>query len=160
MRINRGDTVTMLRGKDAGRRGRVVKVLPSASAVVVEGVNVFKKHMKGDGRDKQSGIIDVAKPVHISNVKVICPACSKPTRIRYEVKGAKKTRVCKKCGKPFEKIELVGSSAEKTEKAAEKKKPVVKKKTVRKTAASTSASKKTMTPAKKKPATKRSTTKK
>ena len=100
MRLKKGDMVKLLTGKDAGRQGRVLKVLHDKRMVVVDSINVYKKHMKGDGKQKQSGIIDIAKPVDISNVMLVCPSCQKPSRVGFDLKDGEKTRMCKKCGKP------------------------------------------------------------
>jgi large subunit ribosomal protein L24 len=86
-----------LTGKDAGRQARVLKIVPSSSRVVVEGVNIYKKNMKGDGQKKKSAIIDITKPLPISNVMLVCPLCGKPSRIGYQEKNGKKIRICKKC---------------------------------------------------------------
>jgi large subunit ribosomal protein L24 len=102
MKIHKGDTVKILVGKDSGRQGRVLKVLSLRELVVIEGANVYKKHFKGDGKKKQSGIIDIAKPMSISNVMVICPSCGKPTRVGYKGVGAEQARICKRCGKTID----------------------------------------------------------
>lgn len=102
MKIRKGDTIKILVGKDAGRQGKIVKVMPGSSRIVVEGINIFKKHMKGNGKDKQSAIIDISKSVHRSNVMVICPHCGKPTRIGYSAVNGAKVRVCRKCKKTFD----------------------------------------------------------
>jgi large subunit ribosomal protein L24 len=99
MKIKKGDTVKMLYGKDAGRQGPVVAVNTKKRQVVVEGLNIYKKHIKGDGRTRVSEIIEVTKPVPVSKVMLICPFCNKPTRVGYKIEGDKKVRICKKCGK-------------------------------------------------------------
>jgi large subunit ribosomal protein L24 len=123
MRIRKGDTVKVLVGKDAGRQGRVLKVVPGSSRVVVEGINIYKKHLKGDGQKKKSAIIDITKPLPISNVMLVCPSCGKPSRVGYQEKGGEKSRVCKKCGEVIDTVK-----EEKTEdKPADKKAPSKKK---------------------------------
>jgi large subunit ribosomal protein L24 len=102
MKIKKGDTVKVLVGKDTGRSGRVLTVLSKQDAVVVDGLNVFKKHVKGDSRLKKSAIIDIAKPLHISNVMLICPACSKPSRVVMKNVDGSFVRICRKCGKSVE----------------------------------------------------------
>lgn len=121
MRVRKGDTVQVLKGKDARRTGRVLKALHGRRKVIVEGVNIYKKHLKGDGRTKQSGIIDLAKPLDVSNIMVVCQECGKPTRVGYEIKGKKKTRICKRCGK-----NPAGKPVAETEKKETKKKPTKK----------------------------------
>ncbi len=145
MKIKKGDTVKILVGKDAGRQGRVLKVLAKEKKVVVDGLNLFKKHVKGDNRNKRAAIIDIAKPVDVSNVILVCPSCSKPARIaRKEVDGSL-VRVCKKCGKSVEsgstKAANEGKTAtKKTAKSVEKKVETKKEPTVRKSKSKTRTS--------------------
>lgn len=112
MKLKKGDTVKVLIGKDAGRTGRILKVMPKNDEVIVDGLNLFKKHTKGDNRLKQSAIIDISKPLHISNIMLVCPACSKPSRLAMKNVDGKTVRVCKRCGKAVEAKKTV----EKTEK--------------------------------------------
>ena len=116
MKIKRNDTVKILYGKDAGKTGKVLKVLPAENKIVVEGMNVFKRHLKGDGRKRKSEIADIIKPMSVAKVQLICPACKKPTRVGME----KGERICKKCNKKVSEV---------TEKKEETKKKVTKKKT-------------------------------
>ncbi|MDD3661915.1 MAG: 50S ribosomal protein L24 [Candidatus Dojkabacteria bacterium] len=106
MKVRKGDTVKVMIGKDAGRQGRVVKVLPEEDRVVIEGMNVYKKHVRGDGRNRQSAIIEISKPVHVSNVMVICGSCGKASRIRFSVDGGRKTRMCVKCGGRLDRVSV------------------------------------------------------
>lgn len=100
MKVKKGDIVKVKIGKDRGRQGRVLKVLPEENGVIVEGINMYKKHIRGDGKEKESAIVDVVKPIDASNVRVICEACGEPTRIGYGEVDGKKVRICKKCDKP------------------------------------------------------------
>lgn len=115
MKIRTGDTVKILYGKDKGRTGIVVRVLRKDNKVVVEGMNVYKKHLKPDanqGADEQeSGIVEIIKPMHVSKVMLVCPNCGKPSRIAIEREDGMKYRVCKKCGKRIK----TGERAEKVE---------------------------------------------
>lgn len=111
MKVRKGDTVKVMIGKDAGRQGRVVKVLPEEDRVVIEGMNVYKKHVRGDGRNRQSAIIEISKPVHVSNVMVICGSCGKASRIRFSVDGGRKTRMCVKCGGRLDRASAVKETA-------------------------------------------------
>jgi len=123
MKIKKGDTVKMLYGKDSGRQGAVIAVDTKKSRVVVEGLNIYKKHIKGDGRTKVSEIVNITKSVPISKVMLICPLCSKATRVGYKIDADAKVRVCKKCGKAIEdKVK-----DEKKEEVKETKKKEVKK---------------------------------
>ena len=98
-KIIKGDNVQVLLGKDRGKTGNVEKVLPKEDKVIIAGVNVFKRHVKGN-RDMEGGVIDIIKPINISNVALVCPACKKVTRVGFELnKDKKKIRICKKCKK-------------------------------------------------------------
>lgn len=96
MKIITNDTVKIMTGKDLGKEGKVLKVLPKESKVVVEGIGMVKKHVKPSGDDK-GGIVEVERPVSLSNVMLVCPKCKKPTRVSYIMKDNKKNRFCKKC---------------------------------------------------------------
>lgn len=97
-KIRKGDKVKVLLGKDSGREGTVDKVLGKANEVIVGGINIYKRSVKKMGENK-GGIIDLVKPVDISNVVLICPNCGKPTRVGFKVEKESKIRICKKCGK-------------------------------------------------------------
>ena len=98
LRIKKNDTAIVLSGKNRGKRGRVISVNPSKEVVMIEGVNIIKRHMKPSKSNAQGGIIEKEAPVHISNTMLVCPKCSKPTRIGSSaLEGDKKTRICKKC---------------------------------------------------------------
>uniref|UniRef100_A0A7C2K5R3 Large ribosomal subunit protein uL24 n=1 Tax=candidate division WOR-3 bacterium TaxID=2052148 RepID=A0A7C2K5R3_UNCW3 len=103
MKIKRDDLVLVIAGKDKGKIGKVKKVIREKSRVVVEGVNIVKKHMRARGPELPSGIIQMEAPIHISNVKLVCPMCGQATRIGFLIKeDGKKSRVCKKCGKEID----------------------------------------------------------
>lgn len=104
MKIKKGDTVKMLYGKDSGRQGQIVAVDTKKGKVVVEGLNIYKKHLKGDGRTRVSEIITITKPVSISKVMLVCPNCNKPTRVGFEIKDGEKDRVCKKCNTIIDEV--------------------------------------------------------
>ncbi len=99
MRIKKGDRVRVLSGKDTGREGEVMFALPDEGKVIVDGVNVAKKHQKATKATMQGGIIDRDMPIDASNVAVLCGACDQASRVgfRFEPDG-KKIRICKKCG--------------------------------------------------------------
>jgi len=98
MKIKKGDTVKILIGKDKGRTGKVGKILGKARKVIIPGVNIFKKHVKPAGEGKPGGIIEIARPILISNIALVCPACNKPTRVGYQItKLNEKQRICRKC---------------------------------------------------------------
>lgn len=116
MRIRKGDKVKVLYGVDSGKVGVVVKALPKKNMVVVEGVNIYKKHLKGDGQSRQSEIVDIVKPLPVSKVQLIDPSTSKPTRVGYKLEGGKKVRFSKVSGKVVE-----SARESKTEKIKENK---------------------------------------
>lgn len=96
--IKKGDTVAVITGKERGKRGRVLSVLAKKDKVVVEKLNVIKRHMKPSKKYAQGGIIEKEAPIHASNVMLLCPKCGKPARIGAQVfEDGKKLRVCKKC---------------------------------------------------------------
>lgn len=96
-RIRKGDKVKVISGKDRGRTGTVVKVLKQTNRVIVEGINVVKKHEKPQGQDKPGGIIDKEAPIHISNVMVLDPKDNKPSRLGTKVnKDGSKVRYAKR----------------------------------------------------------------
>ncbi len=99
MKIRKGDKVVVLTGKDRGKEGLVMRALPDAGKVVVEGVNVAKRHQRPTSATQQGGIIDKLMPLDVSNVAVISPADGKATRVgfRFDDKG-NKIRICKRTG--------------------------------------------------------------
>lgn len=98
LRLKKNDTAVVITGKNKGSKGRVLTVTPDKETVIVEGVNLVKKHMKPNKQYQQGGIIEKEAPLHISNVMLVCPKCQKPTRLANSVLGdGKKTRACKKC---------------------------------------------------------------
>lgn len=97
MKIRKNDKVKIITGKDKGKEGTVLKVLIQEGRVVVEGVNIVKKHVKPGAVSKEGGIIEVEKPINMSNVMVMCGKCKRPVRVCFLIKEGKKTRVCNKC---------------------------------------------------------------
>ena len=96
--VRRNDNVIVMTGKDRGKRGRVLKVLPEKNRVIVEGVNIIKRHTKPNpGRQIKGGVIEREAPLHASNVQIVCPECGKMTRIGHRVDGDRKVRICRKC---------------------------------------------------------------
>ncbi len=98
MKIRKGDEVRVLAGKDVGKTGVVTRVINDADRVIVDGVNLVKKHQKATKATMQGGIIDKEMPIHISNVGIVCGKCKKATRIGMRFDGDTKIRVCRKCG--------------------------------------------------------------
>jgi large subunit ribosomal protein L24 len=117
MKVKKGDVVHVLRGKDAGKEGRVVEALPKEGRVIVENINVVKRHRRprpvqnrasglGGGAMVPGGIMELPAPLPVSNVMVVCPVCGKPTRVGTIEKTVKdktvRVRVCKKCGEEID----------------------------------------------------------
>ena len=98
MKLRKGDPVVVLSGKDKGKEGTVLRVLPKENKVIVEGVNIAKKHQKPTRTTMQGGIIDKDMPLDVSNVALICPKDG-ATRVGYQLgANGSKTRICRKCG--------------------------------------------------------------
>jgi large subunit ribosomal protein L24 len=97
--VRKNDNVLVTTGKDRGKRGRVLKVLPLKNRVVVEGVNIIKRHTKPNpAKQIKGGVVEREAPVHASNVQVVCPECGKATRIGRKILGdGRKVRICRKC---------------------------------------------------------------
>lgn len=98
MKIRKNDTVIVLSGKDKGKTGKVEKVLPKRSAVLVSGVNICKRHVKKRDEKNPGGIIDIARPIHISKVALVDPKEKKPTRVGFLLSKGEKLRISKRTG--------------------------------------------------------------
>lgn len=125
MRIKQGDNVKMLSGKDKGRTGLVVGVLRENSKVIVEGLNLVKKHMKKRDQKSESGIVSKPAAIAISKVQLICPKCGKSTRVKLERTDGKRVRICMKCKSSVERAKgkvkkSASSKSEKKEKGKKK----------------------------------------
>jgi large subunit ribosomal protein L24 len=97
--IRKNDNVVVITGKDRGKRGRVLKVVPATNRLVVEGVNIIKRHTKPNPqRNIKGGLVEREAALHASNVQLVCPECGKPTRLGKKMLGdGRKVRVCRKC---------------------------------------------------------------
>ena len=99
MKLRKGDHVIVLQGKDKGKKAEVVRALPDRERIILEGVNVAKRHAKPTRTTQQGGIIDKFMPVHVSTVALVCKACNQPTRVGYRIEAdGEKVRICRKCG--------------------------------------------------------------
>lgn len=98
-KIKKGDTVKILLGKDSGKTGKVEKIFSKNDQVFVTGINVVKRHIKKGVAGNEGSIIDITKPINISNVSLICPNCHKSTRVGFRIEGQSKLRICRKCRK-------------------------------------------------------------
>ena len=97
MKIRKGDKVKIISGKDRNKTGRVLKVFPNSRKVMVEGLNLIKKHQKPRKEGEKGQIVEVARPISVSKIKFVCPKCGQPTRIGYRLVENNKVRICKKC---------------------------------------------------------------
>ncbi len=106
MKLIKGDEVKIVLGKDKGKTGKVEKVFARVNAVLVTGVNQYKRHRKARQQGETSEIVTITKPLAVAKVQLVCPKCKKITRVGYRVEkaakgetNAKKMRICRKCGK-------------------------------------------------------------
>ncbi len=99
MKIKKDDKVLVIAGKDKGKKGKVTKALPSLGKIVIEGVNVRKKHIRPKKEGEKGQVAQISMPINVSNIMIVCPKCNKSARIGYRLmEDKKKVRVCKKCG--------------------------------------------------------------
>jgi large subunit ribosomal protein L24 len=102
--VKKNDLVMVTNGKEQGKSGRILKVIPEKGKVIVEKINFIKRHTRPHGQQRRGGIIEKEAPFAISNVMLLCEKCNKPVRTRHRVmEGNKKARVCHKCGESFDK---------------------------------------------------------
>ena len=98
MRIRRDDTVVIIAGKDRGKKGKVRRSLPTEDKVIVEGLNMIKRHSRARRAARQAGIIELEAPVHVSDVMLVCGKCGNPTRVGFRfLDDGKKVRICNSC---------------------------------------------------------------
>lgn len=97
MKIKKGDNIIVLKGKDKGKKGKVQKAFPKEGKLIVEGVNMRKKHLKPKRAGEKGQIVQLAGLMPVANVGLVCPKCSKPARIGFKMQGSKKYRFCKQC---------------------------------------------------------------
>jgi large subunit ribosomal protein L24 len=98
LKIKKNDIVQAIKGKDKGKKGRVLTVFVERKRVLVEGVNMVKKHKRKTQQDQQGGIVSIESPISISNIMLVCKQCNRPSRVGLVIsKDGAKTRVCKAC---------------------------------------------------------------
>lgn len=98
LKIRKGDTVQVIKGKDKGKKGKVITIFTENKKALIEGVNMLKKHKRRTREDQQGGIVSIESPVSISNVMLVCKACSRPTRVGIKISEDKtRSRFCKAC---------------------------------------------------------------
>ncbi len=97
MKIKKEDQVLIIKGKDKGRKGKIMKVLPEKNQIVIDGLNLKKKHVKPKKSGEKGQIVQIPCPLAASSVKFLCSNCQKPSRIGYKIEKKKKYRICQKC---------------------------------------------------------------
>jgi len=97
MKIKTGDTILIITGKDREKTGKVSEVFPKENKIIVEGLNIMKKHVRPKKEGEKGQVVEMPRAVDVSNVKLICPKCKKPTRVGYRILEKNKVRICKKC---------------------------------------------------------------
>jgi large subunit ribosomal protein L24 len=98
MKIRKNDTVIVIAGKDRGKKGKVRRAFPNEDKIVVEGLNMIKRHSRARRAARQAGIIELEAPVHVSNVMLLCDKCGKPTRVGFRfLADGKRVRICNSC---------------------------------------------------------------
>lgn len=102
--VSKGERVRVISGADKGKTGKILQVMPRTGKVIVEGVNIVKKHMRPTQDNPQGGIIDKEAPINSSKIMLVCPRCNRPARVGYKfLASGEKTRYCKNCGEVNEK---------------------------------------------------------
>ncbi len=97
MKLKKGDNVLIISGKDKGRTAKILRSLVKEKMILVEGINMKRKHIKPKKEGEKGQVVPVPAPMEISNVKLVCPKCGKATRVGYKIENGKKSRICKKC---------------------------------------------------------------
>jgi large subunit ribosomal protein L24 len=102
-KVRKNDTVQVIAGRDKGKQGKVTRVLPTEDRVVVDGLNIRKRHARARRAGEQAGIVEFPAPLHVSNVAVVCAKCGRPTRVGFRVlSDGAKVRFCKRCDEVIE----------------------------------------------------------
>ena len=102
--IKKNDNVVVIAGRDRGKRGRVLRVIPAKGRVVVEGVSFIKRHTRPNPqKNVKGGIVEREAPLAASNVQIVCPSCGAPTRVGHKITGSDKVRICRKCNGVMDK---------------------------------------------------------
>ncbi|RLA81920.1 MAG: 50S ribosomal protein L24 [Deltaproteobacteria bacterium] len=103
LHVKKGDLVLVIAGKDRGKSGKVIRVMPKKEAVIVERLNMVKRHLRPSPTTGKGGIVEKEAPIHVSNVQILCGKCNRPTRVGHRIlEDGTKVRVCKKCGEPLD----------------------------------------------------------
>jgi len=103
LHVKKGDLVLVIAGKDRGKSGKVIRVMPKKEAVIVERLNMVKRHLRPSPTTGKGGIVEKEAPIHVSNVQTLCGKCNRPTRVGHRIlEDGTKVRVCKKCGESLD----------------------------------------------------------
>lgn len=102
MKIKVNDQVKISTGKDSGKSGKIIQVFPQEGKVVVEGLNIMKKHLRTRKKGEKGQVVELAAPLRISNVALICSKCGKTTRVGYKLEAGSKKRICRRCKEVIE----------------------------------------------------------
>lgn len=99
LKIRHNDMIQVIKGRDRGKKGKILRILPGAKRALVEGINLVKKHKRKTQADQQGGIVSIESSISLANVMILCKHCNRPARIGFKaLKGETKTRFCKGCG--------------------------------------------------------------
>jgi large subunit ribosomal protein L24 len=98
IRIHKGDTIKIITGKDKGKTGKILKVLPKKNKILIEGLNLYKKHIRPRRQGEKGEVVLVPRPIDASNIILVCSSCNKVVRVGYRFEAEKKVRICRKCG--------------------------------------------------------------
>jgi large subunit ribosomal protein L24 len=103
VRIKKNDKVKIVAGKDKGKIGKVIKVVEKKDRILVENINIVKRHVRPDAKNRQGGIIEKEAPIHMSNIMLMCNKCMAPIRVKMQIlEDGKKVRVCRKCAESID----------------------------------------------------------
>ena len=102
LKFKKGDKIKVTAGKDKGRESVIEKVFPKEGKALIPDVNIYKKHVKGVGKQK-GGIYDIPRPLSFASIQIVCPKCKKLTRVGFKMVGNNKVRICKKCNREIDK---------------------------------------------------------
>lgn len=97
MKIHKGDTIKIITGKDKGKTGKILKVFSKKNKILIEGLNLCKKHVKSKKQGEKGQVVLVPRPISVSNAMLVCSSCNRTTKIGYRFEGKTKKRYCKKC---------------------------------------------------------------
>lgn len=101
--VKKNDLVQVISGEEKGKTGKILRLIPEKNQIVIEKLNLAKKHTKPSQKNRQGGIVEVEMPIAVSNVLLVCPKCNKGVRIGRKMVKDKKVRVCKKCNEVLDK---------------------------------------------------------